>query len=362
MSDLDFYDYELPQELIAQAPLSCRTDARLMIVDRKRNALDHVHVRDLPEFLTEKDLIVLNDTKVIPARLAGFRTSTGGNWEGLFLRFREDGIWEIMSKSRGKLQRGEKVTISDPVSGEPTAQLEIEGRTAEQTMLVRPLTEEDPLDFLDRVGRVPIPPYIREGKTVPEDRVNYQTVYASHPGAVAAPTAGLHFTQDLLAKLKKKGIEICPVTLHVGAGTFKPISANRIEDHIMHKEVARITSEAVERIRKCRDEGGRIVAIGTTSVRVLESAANVKPDGSVDSTGQNNYRLAPYLGETDLFIRPPYHFKVVDVMLTNFHLPKSTLIILVRTFGGDDLIKRAYEEAIEKRYRFYSYGDAMLIL
>ncbi len=362
MSELDFYDYDLPQDLIAQAPLPCRSDARLMIVDRRQGSIKHGHVRDLPQFLTAKDLIVLNDTRVIPARLIGFRTSTGGRWEGLFLRFQQNGLWEIMSKSRGKLRRGETVSVEDPESNRPVAELEVENRTEDGTLIVRPLTDQDPLDFLDRIGRVPIPPYIRAGKTVPEDRTNYQTVYACHPGAVAAPTAGLHFTKELLGEIKNKGVEICPVTLHVGAGTFKPISSDRIEDHVMHKETARLTAEAVKRIEQCRANGGRIVAIGTTSVRVLESAANLRPDGSIDSSGQNNYRLAPFLGETDLFIRPPYQFKVVDIMLTNFHLPKSTLIILVRTFGGDELIRRAYQEAIEQRYRFYSYGDAMLIL
>ena len=197
---------------------------------------------------------------------------------------------------------------------------------------------------------------------VPEDRENYQTVYAKEPGAVAAPTAGLHFTKELLEDIRQMGVAICPVTLHVGAGTFKPIKTSKISEHHMHAEYATISDEVVRTIKERKARGGRVIAIGTTSVRTLESASNVKPDGTIDSTGLNDYKLRAFTGQTDLFIRPPYNFKTVDAIFTNFHLPKSTLIILIRTFGGDELIKRAYEVAIADDYRFYSYGDAMLIL
>ncbi len=359
--DLSIYDYDLPPELIAQAPLAQRTDARLMIVDRNANVIQHKHIYDFPSFLRSNDVLVLNDTKVIPARLFGYRTQTGGHWEGLFLRFRENGIWELMSQTRGKLRNGELITIIDS-EGRAAGQFEVLDRSSEQTLYVKPHLEDEALAFLDRVGHVPIPPYIRSGKSVPEDTENYQTVYAEHPGAVAAPTAGLHFTEELLEEIRKLGVAICPVTLHVGAGTFQPIKTEHINEHIMHSEYAEIDQKTVDIIKGRQATGGRVVAIGTTSVRTLESASNVRPDGSIDSSGLNQRKLQSFFGETNLFIRPPYQFKSVDVMLTNFHLPKSTLIILVRTFGGNDLLKRAYQEAIDHRYRFYSYGDAMLIL
>ncbi|MCF0234083.1 MAG: S-adenosylmethionine:tRNA ribosyltransferase-isomerase, partial [Thermoguttaceae bacterium] len=208
----------------------------------------------------------------------------------------------------------------------------------------------------------PLPPYIRSGRMSPSDKEYYQTVYARHPGAVAAPTAGLHFTTELLDSIRESGVAVLPVTLHVGAGTFKPISVDRIVDHQMHSEFATISAETVAALEERKARGGRIIAIGTTSVRTLESASNALPDGTIDSTGLNSERLRAFSGPTNLFIRPPYRFKTVDAILTNFHLPKSTLIILVRTFGGDELLKRAYEAAIAEDYRFFSYGDAMLIL
>ena len=386
-SELDQYDYSLPEDLIAQSPLRRRADARMMVVDRARQSIEHRYVRDIVRYLRPEDTLVLNNTKVIPARLIGRRESTGGRWEGLFLRFGAVGrerlakrespetsekesqngpkssgaIWEIMSKTRGKLRTGETILLEDADGGQ-SQRLEVVGRTDAKTLIVRPLTELDSLDFLDRVGWVPIPPYIRAGRMVPEDRTNYQTVYASRPGAVAAPTAGLHFTKPLLTEIQALGVAVCPVTLHVGAGTFKPITADTLAEHKMHSEWASISAETVSMILRRRAAGGRTIAVGTTSVRTLESAANADADGRIDSTGQNDFTLHPFSGETDLFIRPPYRFKAVDGMLTNFHLPKSTLIILVRTFGGDELLRRAYEEAIAADYRFYSYGDAMLIL
>ncbi|MBO7679930.1 MAG: tRNA preQ1(34) S-adenosylmethionine ribosyltransferase-isomerase QueA [Thermoguttaceae bacterium] len=359
--DLSAYDYTLPEELIAQMPLRRRTDARMMVIRRDTAEIEHRYVRDIAEFFRPGDALVLNNTKVVPARLIGRRVKTGGKWEGLFLRFDSHGIWEIMSKTRGKLLPGEEILLEDSDGGQ-TQTLRVYAHTPEKTLLVQPLTTSDTYTFLNKVGWVPIPPYIRSGRMIPEDRENYQTVYARAPGAIAAPTAGLHFSTELLAKIAGMGVELCPVTLHVGAGTFRPIKTEKISQHRMHEEFATIDQKAVDTILRCRASGGRVIAVGTTSVRTLESAANASPDGKIDSTGNNDYQLRPFSGPTDLFIRPPYRFKVVDALLTNFHLPKSTLLILVRTFGGDELMKRAYEEAIRYDYRFYSYGDCMLIL
>lgn len=362
-SELDQYDYELPERLIAQTPLPDRTAARMMVVDRATQTISHMHVRDIVKFLRPNDALVLNDTKVVPARLMGKREKTEGRWEGLFLQYDPKGLWEIMSKTRGKLQPGERIALQNP-EGAYKRFLEVVARTEAKTLIVKPLLEEgeDSFTFLDKVGWTPIPPYIRSGRMKPSDRLDYQTVYARIPGAVAAPTAGLHFTKELLVEIQKQGVAICPITLHVGAGTFKPISVTKLSDHHMHSEYATITDKVVQTLKERKSRGGRVFAVGTTSVRTLESASNVLDDGTVDSSGQNDKELQAFSGATNLFIRPPYKFKTVDAMLTNFHLPKSTLIILVRTFGGDELLKRAYEEAIAEDYRFYSYGDAMLIL
>ena len=360
MSELADYDFKLPHELIAQMPEPHRVDARLMVVDRAADTISHHHVRDIAQFFRPEDCLVLNNTKVIPARLIGRRTQTGGNWEGLFLAADEHGLWKIMSKTRGKLTTGERVALQTP-EGKIGFSIEMLAKQDDKTWLVKPLAESeqsandkptpnDTLALLDRVGWVPIPPYIRNGRMVSSDREHYQTVYASKPGAVAAPTAGLHFSPELLAQLQNLGLDLVPLTLHVGAGTFRPIAAANIDEHIMHFEWCEITEKAVARINRRKQNGGRVIAIGTTSVRTLESATNEQG------------ALQPFSGETNLFIKPGYRFKTVDVMMTNFHLPLSTLLILVRTFGGDELIRRAYEEAVAEEYRFYSYGDAMLIL
>jgi S-adenosylmethionine:tRNA ribosyltransferase-isomerase len=353
MSELDQYDFHLPRALIAQQPLRTRSDARLLVVRRATGSLEHHHVRDLPELLDAGDCLVLNDTQVIPGRLVGFRTQTRGRWEGLFLATDEDGNWKILSKTRGKLSPGETVTLQDR-EGRGVCRLMLLSRLGEGLWAARPEIEpdqqpEDTFTLLERVGRVPLPPYIRDGEMVDADRTTYQTVFASQPGAVAAPTAGLHFTRTLLQRLTAAGVQSCRLTLHVGLGTFRPISAARLDEHKMHSEWARIDTAAVEQLQATRAAGQRIVAVGTTAVRTLETAAR---GGS----------LTAWQGETDLFIRPPYQFHAVDALLTNFHLPRSTLLILVRTFGGDALICRAYEEAIREEYRFYSYGDAMLVL
>lgn len=348
MAEIDQYDYELPKELIAQHPLAQRSDARLLVVDRGRGSIEHYHVRDLPELLRPPDVLVLNDTRVIPASLLGYRTRTGGRWSGLFLSADEHGAWKVLSKTRGKLEPGETITLQNQTLTDGF-QLRLLAQLEGGAWAARPEAEGDTLTLLAQVGRVPLPPYIRGGEMHEADRANYQTVYAEKPGAIAAPTAGLHFTDSLLSTIRAKDVAIARVTLHVGIGTFRPISVESLADHQMHAEWGNIDEATVSTLRGRRESGGRIIAVGTTSVRVLETAAH-------------GDELQPWQGETELFIRPPYSFKVVDALITNFHLPKSTLLILVRTFGGDELMRRAYEEAIREQYRFFSYGDAMLIV
>lgn len=348
MTNIDQYDYHLPSDLIAQQPLEKRTDARLLVVNRKTQEILHQHVRDLPEFLNSGDCLVLNNTKVVPARLMGRRANTGGRWQGLFVETDPQGHWLVLAKTRGKIQPGEKVVLENREAREDT-ELELVANLGGGQWAVKPLTSESPFDVLERVGRVPLPHYIRGGEMMPEDWKDYQTVFAETPGAVAAPTAGLHFTHELLNKVSAQGVDRQFVTLHVGMGTFRPIGVDNIDQHEMHFEFGEINQATVDRLGEIKANGGRVISVGTTATRVLETAA---AGGT----------LQPWTGKTNLFIRPPYEFKAVDVLLTNFHLPKSTLLILVRTFGGDELLRRAYREAIKEEYRFYSYGDAMLIL
>lgn len=342
------YDYKLPKRLIAQYPLRRRSDARLLVVDRVTASLQHHHIRDLPGLLRQGDCLVINDTRVIPARVVGFRAATGGRWEGLFLSADEQGNWRLLAKTRGKLQPGEQIALVNERLQE-TFRIRLVVKEPEGSWIARPEVPGDPLSLLDRVGRVPLPPYIRDGEMVEADRQRYQTVYADKPGAVAAPTAGLHFTPELLSRLENTGVAMAKVTLHVGLDTFRPVTTDTIEEHAMHSEWCQITPQSVATIEQSRAAGGRTLAVGTTSVRVLETAAR-------------SGALAPFAGPTDLFIHPPYEFRAVDALLTNFHLPRTTLLVLVRTFGGDELVRRAYEEAIREEYRFYSYGDAMLIV
>ena len=348
MSELDQYDYELPAELIAQEPLACRSDARLLIVRRQAGELEHARVRDLPEFLQPADALVLNDTRVVPARLVGYRTRTGGKWQGLFLAADDAGLWKVLSKTRGKLEPGETIMLQNRQL-QDALPLRLLTRLDRGEWAARPESDEPALDLLQRIGRVPLPHYIRGGEMIDADLQTYQTVYATRPGAVAAPTAGLHFTPQLLQRIEQRGVATARVTLHVGIGTFRPITVERLRDHAMHSEWGQISAETVALLRQRRQAGGRIVAVGTTAVRVLETAA---------ASGE----LQPWTGETSIFIRPPHTFQAVDALLTNFHLPKSTLLVLVRTFGGDELMRRAYAVAVEERYRFFSYGDAMLIV
>jgi S-adenosylmethionine:tRNA ribosyltransferase-isomerase len=348
MSELNQYDYHLPKELIAQQPLANRSDARLMVVDRAEQSIEHAYIRDLPEILRPTDCLVLNDTKVVPARLVGHRERTGAKWTGLFLAADEHGAWQILGKTRGHLEPGETLLLEAPGSG-GDQRLRLLAKLEEGIWAARPEPGGDPWEILNRVGRVPLPPYIRGGEMNESDVESYQTTFAQRPGSVAAPTAGLHFTPELLTRLAHEGIEQARVTLHVGIGTFRPISAERLDQHVMHSEWCEISDKTVEQLNAVRSRGGRVVAVGTTSVRTLETAAQ-------------SGALKPYRGETKLFVRPGFHFHAVDALLTNFHLPKSTLLILVRTFGGEALMRRAYEEAIREEYRFFSYGDAMLIV
>ena len=347
MSEIDQYDYHLPSELIAQQPLANRHDARLLHVDRKNQRIEHAYVRDLPEILRQNDQLVMNDTKVIPARLVGYRKLTAGKWQGLFLAVDEAGHWKIMGKTRGKIDVGETIVLLDR-NATDGVELQIVATIGGGVWVAKPLSDRSHLEILDEVGRVPLPPYIRGGEMEDDDVTTYQTVFAKHPGAVAAPTAGLHFNESILERIKTVGVQTHYVTLHVGVGTFRPINVESLADHEMHSEWASLSDETANELQRCRDEGHRVVAVGTTSVRTLETAA---------ASG----KLAGYQGDTNLFIRPPYTFNAVDALLTNFHLPKSTLLVLVRCFGGDELIRRAYAEAIEESYRFYSYGDAMFI-
>ena len=348
MSELEQYDYDLPRELIAQQPLVHRADARLMVVDRARQEVSHYHVRDLPELLHPSDCLVINDTRVVPARVVGYRLATGGHFEGLFLSADEHDNWRMLVKARGKLQPGEQLLLQSMRAADDV-RVALLAKDEAGVWLVRPDSKDPALEILQRVGRVPLPHYIRGGQMVDSDRESYQTVYARTPGAVAAPTAGLHFTQDLLRKIEHLGVAICPVTLHVGLDTFRPITADTLEQHAMHSEWGQLPTQSIESIESARARDGRIVAVGTTSVRVLESAA---------ASG----RLQAWSGQTNLFIRPPYKFRVVDALLTNFHLPRTTLLVLIYTLGGRELMRHAYTEAIRHQYRFYSYGDAMLIV
>jgi S-adenosylmethionine:tRNA ribosyltransferase-isomerase len=346
---LSAYDYDLPPELIAQEPLADRAAARLLVVNRKTGELRHRHVSDLPELLQTGDCLVLNDSRVIPARLQGHRTQTGGRWEGLFLGVTADGQWRVIGQTRGYLQAGETVTIPSPYASGESLVLHLLSRDEGGVWLMQPVSTGEPLALLDRFGTVPLPPYIRHGHEAAGDRERYQTVYAQAPGSVAAPTAGLHFTPELLSQCAAHGLESARVTLHVGLGTFRPVNVENLRDHVMHAEWCAVPAETMTALQQTRQRGGRIVAVGTTSLRTLETV--------VRDTGWTAWQ-----GESRLFIYPPYEFHAVDALLTNFHLPKSTLLMLVSAFAGYDLTRTAYAAAIAERYRFFSYGDAMLIV
>lgn len=351
MSEMDRYDFDLPKELIAQHPRPNRVDARLMLVDRRTGQIEHHHVRDLGDHLRRGDALVMNNSRVIPARMVGFRVQTRGRWQGLFLaEDAETGIWEVLAKTRGTLVPGERIMIEDR-QGREAMTLECIRKAEGGRWWVKPDQPGRAFELLERFGRVPLPPYIRDGQMVDSDLRDYQTVYASRPGSVAAPTAGLHFTEPLLHQLKAAGIEIAAVTLHVGIGTFRPITATKLDEHQMHSEWGELGKPTCDALLAARAAGQRIVAVGSTSVRVLESAA-----------AAGGGQLIPWRGETDLFIRPGYRFAACDAIMTNFHLPRSSLLVMVSAFAGETLIREAYQEAIRCEYRFFSYGDAMLIV
>jgi S-adenosylmethionine:tRNA ribosyltransferase-isomerase len=337
------YDFDLPRELIAQHPLAERDASRLMVVDRAAGTIAHRVFRDIVELIAPEDVLVVNRTRVTRARLLGTRAS-GAPAEILLLKPLGDGRYEAMVSPGGKLRPGRRVDIAPGFAAEI---LEI---TERRTRVVRLVSDELAVEeAVERFGHVPLPPYMERPDSA-SDTERYQTVFAREPGSVAAPTAGLHFTTDLLAGLAAKGVARAEVLLHVGAGTFKPVEADNPAEHVMHEEWYSVSEDTARLINDRRASGGKIWAVGTTSVRTLESASDA--DG----------RIRPGEGETRIFIRPPYRFRAVDRMVTNFHLPRSTLIMLVAAFAGHDLTMQAYQMAIAKRYRFYSYGDAMAIL
>jgi len=345
------FDFVLPDELIAQHPVEPRDGSRLMVVRRDSGRIEHRTFSDLPDLLAPGDVLVRNDTRVVAARLIGRREATGGKWEGLFLRELpgEGGtLWEILATTRGKPDPGEIVTVGEGGGLRLTLAAKGEGGR----WRVRPGTDGPASALLERFGSVPLPPYVRKGREGPGDRLRYQTLYARAPGAVAAPTAGLHFTGGLFDRLAARGVGTADVTLHVGLGTFRPIEADRVEDHTLHAEWAELTPAAASAVNGARARGGRVVAVGTTSARVLETAAGGAPAGEV----------RPFSGETALYLRPGHAFRGLDALVTNFHLPRSSLLVLVSALAGVALTRAAYAEAVRLGYRFYSYGDAMLVL
>lgn len=352
MGDADLYDYDLPPELIAQEPLADRAAARLLHVRRADGTIAHRHVRDLPDILRPGDLLVVNDTRVVPARLVGRRASTGGKWEGLFLRIAAEGphagAWVVLAQTRGRPALGERVMLVGRDGGD-ALELTLVGRAEGGAWLAVPDASGPFVDLLARVGRVPLPGYIRGGAEQPGDLERYQTVFAREAGSAAAPTAGLHFTEPLLEALAARGVERARVTLHVGLDTFRPITAANIADHPMHTEWCACPAETAAAVAAAKARGGRVVAVGTTAMRTLETAArHAGPDGGFPA----------WSGATDLFIRPGFSFRAVDCLLTNFHMPRTTLMVLVSAFASRGLVARAYAQAIRERYRFLSYGDA----
>ncbi len=341
MKRQDFY-YELPEELIAQDPLEDRSSSRLLVLDKKSGAVSHHIFREITEYLHRGDCLVINDTKVIPARLIGSKIGTDAKIEVLLLKRKENNIWETLVKPGKKAKAGTKISFGDGLLiGEVTDIVE------EGNRLIQFSFEGIFEEILDRLGQMPLPPYITHQL---QDKNRYQTVYARHTGSAAAPTAGLHFTPELLREIQKKGIEVAEVTLHVGLGTFRPVKAEEITDHHMHSEYYQIGEDAAAKINRAKRAGGRIVCVGTTSCRTVESAAGT--DGYLEAKS----------GWTDIFIYPGYQFKVLDALITNFHLPESTLIMLVSALAGREHVLAAYEKAVEERYRFFSFGDAMLVV
>ncbi len=335
------FNYELPKELIAQDPLEKRSESRLMVLDKATGKVTHKHFYDIIEYINEGDCLIINNTKVIPARLYGVKEDTGAAIEILLLRRVDGNTWECLSRPGKKARVGARI-----VFGEGLLTGEIVDVVEEGNRLIR--FEYDGIfeEILDKLGEMPLPPYITHKL---QDKSRYQTVYAKYDGSAAAPTAGLHFTPELLQSLRDKGVKIAEVTLHVGLGTFRPVKVENVLEHHMHSEYYEITKEACDIINNTKANGGKVISVGTTSTRTVESAAD------------ENGLLTPKKGDTDIFIYPGFNFKVIDSLITNFHLPESTLIMLVSALAGRENVLAAYEEAVKERYRFFSFGDAMLI-
>ena len=346
---IDEFDYELPKELIAQTPAEQRDSCRMMVLDRKTGAIEHRHFYDVLDYLNEGDCLVLNDSRVIPARMYGTKESTGAHIELLLIKRIEGDRWESLVKPGKRLRPGDTVVLDD----KRLFKAHILGTYDENngTRLIEFEYEGIFMERLEEIGSMPLPPYI-ERVAEDEDKEMYQTVYSRIDGSVAAPTAGLHFTKELLAKAEEKGVRIAYVTLHVGIGTFRPVKVENVEEHKMHFEECQVSEEAAETVNDTIEKGGRIISVGTTSTRTLESAAVMTDAG---------FRLKAGDYSTGIFIYPGYSFKLVDALITNFHLPKSTLLMLISALYDREKILEAYEEAVREKYRFFSYGDAMLI-
>lgn len=350
------FDYDLPPELIAQEPVERRDTSRLMVVKRATGKILHRHFYDLPDFLERGDLLVHNKSQVIPARLFA-RKPTGGKVEILLLRRRDATTWEALVGGK-RVRPGLRLTLLDAPGGEPIgAEAKVLERGERAMRVLR--FDRPALELADEIGVTPLPPYIHKEL---EDAERYQTIYAQKPGSAAAPTAGLHFTPDLLLKLREEGVQSAFITLHIGLDTFQPVREEAIEEHQMHTEYCSLRPEVAEQINQTKLAGQRVVAVGTTSVRTLETAARVAAGGEEAASSCPCQTVTAFEGDTDLFIYPGFDFRAVDALITNFHLPQSTLLMLVSALTGKELMDRAYAEAIEERYRFYSFGDAMLIL
>ncbi|AXI09576.1 tRNA preQ1(34) S-adenosylmethionine ribosyltransferase-isomerase QueA [Oceanobacillus zhaokaii] len=341
--NIEDFDYHLPEELIAQTPLKDRTASRLMVIDKEKKEFAHKHFSDIKQHLQPGDTLVLNDTRVLPARLYGIKKDTGAKIEVLLLRQEENDTWEVLTKPAKKVKVGTELVFGD---GKLTAVCK--GFKDHGGRILEFSYEGIFYEVLDQLGEMPLPPYIKEQLS---EKERYQTVYAKEEGSAAAPTAGLHFTNDLLAEIKSMGVNIAFITLHVGLGTFRPVSVDTIEDHEMHSEFYQMTKETAELLNQTKATGGRIISVGTTSTRTLETIAR-------DNQGAFNESS----GWTNIFIYPPYEFKAIDGLITNFHLPKSTLIMLVSALVDRETILEAYKEAVNEKYRFFSFGDAMLII
>lgn len=336
----DFY-YELPEELIAQDPLEDRSSSRLMVLDKKTGEIEHKHFRDILSYLNPGDCLVINNTKVIPARLFGVKEGTQAKIEILLLKRKENDIWETLVKPGKKAKPGTKISFGEGILVGEVLEVVEDGNRLIQ-FHYEGIFEE----ILDQLGQMPLPPYITHQL---QDKNRYQTVYAKYDGSAAAPTAGLHFTKELLEEVKAMGVEIAEVTLHVGLGTFRPVKVENVLDHHMHSEFYMVSQDAADKINKAKKEGHRVIAVGTTSTRTLESAAD------------ENGMLKETSGWTEIFIYPGYQFKVIDALITNFHLPESTLVMLVSALAGREHVLAAYQKAVEEKYRFFSFGDAMFI-